>query len=248
MTQTWVQRTCLLLAPLWLSCWAVGQVQPETAVLLENARQAHGGPALESLTRYREEGWVTVFGPAGEPVAQFRGVTLVDLDAGAYRDEIYAGDTLVTISQVTPDGAWTWTPDTGLLRAPSSQAEALRSALYRGLFGLRLGAEREAAETLGPQTWAGREGTAVQVQTEGVDTTYLLGDDGRMLGQRYVSPQQGEITVLFDDDRLRHDVLVPFDVTYVAAGSRFLRTELETVEPNADLPADAFEPPGDVDF
>ncbi len=248
MKQTTVLKTMLLLAPVWWSCMAIAQVEPAAADLLAKARQAHGGDALEAMATYREAGSVTVYGPAGEPVAQLRGVTLVDLAAGAYRDEVYAGEDLVTISQVTPAGAWTWTPDTGPLRAPPAQAEALRSALDRGLFGLRFGAERDAATVRGHEAWDDLEGTAVDVTTEGVDTTYLFAEDGRMLAQRYTTPQLGEVTVLFSDPRRQNEVLVPFTVTYEVGGSTFLKTEFEDIEPNLDLPDDAFEPPGDASF
>ena len=241
-------RTFALLALSWLTCTALAQVEPEAADLLVQARQAHGGDALQELTTYREMVVVTVFGPSGEPVAQLPGVTLVDLAAGAYRDELYAGEELVTISQVTPEGAWTWTPDTGTLRAPPTQEEELRNAFYRGLFGLRFGAERDAAEAMGPQTWREVEGTAVRVTTQGVDTTYLLDDDGRMAAQRYVSPQLGEVTVVFGDVRDRGGVLVPFTAEYFVEAGPMLRTDAQEVEPNPELPADAFEPPADAPF
>lgn len=248
MMRNLVLKTMLMLAPLWLSGGAIGQVEPEAAELLQRAQQVHGGHALLDMTSYREEGSVTLFGPAGEPVAQLRGVTLLDLESASYRDELYSGDELMTISQVTPAGAWTWTPNTGLLRAPDSQAEILRSGLYRGLFGLRFGSEREAADSLGLQTWGSREGTAVRLTTQDVDTIYLLDEDGRMLAQRYASPQLGEVTVFYTDYRQRDDVLVPFTVEYEAAGQAFLKTDLDTIEPNLDLPAEAFEPPGDAEF
>lgn len=241
-------RRIFLLAPLWLACAAIAQVEPEAATRLEGARQAHGGEALQNLETYREVGVVTIYGPAGEPVAQLRGVTLAELEGEAYRDELYAGNELTTISQVTSEGAWTWTPDTGVLRVPPAQAEELRSALYRGLFGMRFGGERDAAEVLGTQSWRNVEGTAVRVTTHGVETTYLLSEDGHMLAQRYSSPQLGELTVLFDDFRERRGVRVPFVVQYYAGDTVILQTEMQEIEPNVVLPADAFEAPADAEF
>lgn len=239
-------RSMLLVALSWPTCTALAQVEPGAAELLLQARQAHGGEALQRLATYREEVVVTIFGPAAEPVAQLPGTTVVDFAAFAYRDELFAGEDLVTISQVTPEGAWTWTPDTGTLRAPPTQEEELRNAFYRGLFGLRFGAERDAAEAMGPQTWRDVDGTAVRVTTEGVDTTYLLSEDGRMLAQRYASPQLGDVTVVFGDYRERDGVLIPFTAEYFGEAGPMLRTDAQEVEPDPELPADAFAAPADA--
>lgn len=238
-------ETILMIVPLWLACAATAQVAPEAADLLQSALEAHGGEALHELATYREAGQVTVFGPAGEPVAQLTGVSLVDLASGVYRDELYAGDMAITISQITPDGAWTWTADTGVLRAPPTQVEQLRSAFYRGLFGLRFGADRDAAALLGQQTWRDVEGTAVRVTTRGVDTTYLLSDDSRMLAQRYDSPQLGAVTVVYSDYREHNGLPIPYRAEYYAQDRPILRSDLDEAEPSAELPAGAFDRPED---
>ena len=223
----------------------VAQDQATAAGLLEAAQEAHGGEALRDMTTYRERGVVTVYGPSEEPVAQVLGVTLVDFDAPGYRDEVWSGEALLVVSQITPDGTVTWTPDTGALRLPSAQAEELRSSFYRGLFGLRWD-ERASAELLGEAGFEGAEGHAVRVTTDGVETTYLLADDGRLLAQRYASPSQGEVTVVYGDLRTVDGVAIPFLSDYFTEGRRFLRVELQDAQPNAELAPDAFQLPDDA--
>lgn len=230
----------LLSAPL-------GFAQDEVAAtrLLEAAQQAHGGDALRDMATYRERGVVTVYGPTEEAVAQVLGVTVVSFDALGYRDEVWNGEALVVISQTTPDGPVTWTPDTGALRLPSTQAEELRSSFYRGLFGLRWD-ERESAELLGEDGVDGVEGHAVHVTTAGVETTYVLADDGRLLAQRYASPSQGEVTVVYGDLRTVDGVVIPFVADFFVEGRRFLGMELLDAQPNVELAPDAFQLPSDA--
>lgn len=245
-TARWTTILLGSLALLLLAPRVFAQDEITAAGLLEAAQEAHGGVALRDMATYRESGVVTVFGPSEEAVAQVLGVTLVDFDVLGYRDEVWSGQALVVISQTTPDGTVTWTPDTGALRLPSTQAEELRSSFYRGLFGLRWEDEWESAELLGEDALEGAEGYAVRVTTEGVETTYLLADDGRLLAQRYTSPSQGEVTVVYGDLRTVDGVSIPYVSDYVVEGRRFLRLELLDAQPNAELAPDAFQLPDDA--
>ena len=236
----------LLAAVLAFGALGVAAAQQDARSLVTSVAETHGVAALADTDGYRSDANVTLFGPTGEPVAQVRQVTLVDLSGAEprFRENLYLGDALASATQFDADGAWTWTPDTGTIDLPAAQEAELRDALDRGLLGLRYGDDSvDRAETVGEATFAGATGTAVDVEIRGTEGTLLIAEDGTLAGEAYSSSQLGEVTVAYGDLRDVDGVLLPFSSEAHANGQPVLRTESETIELGVAFDDDAFAPP-----
>jgi hypothetical protein len=224
---------------------AVAQVEPEAAEWLERAREAHGGEALASVESLRETVLITFFGPDGQPAAEFTGVATVDFTGNRLRIELYDGDDLLLIQQVTPERNAAWSQESGTINLPAAQARELIDTLATSYYGLRLGGEgREAAQVVGEATFGEVTGQAVEVTTGGKTTTYLLAGDGTMLAERYFSPTlNAEATTLYEDLRAADGLILPFASHQFIGDAPFVSSETQEVEVNAELTDDDFELP-----
>lgn len=237
-------RAPLLLAALLLTAIGAAQVQPEAVELFERARAAHGGEALEGLSSYREEGMLIAYDTDGLPAQETPVRTLLDLDGRRVRMEVLQGGEVALVQQVTPSSAFAWSAQAGEIPLTDEQADELRLTLDLGVYGIRRGVEdAQRAVVLGDRTFEGATGTAVEVTRDGRTVTFLFGDDGRLLADRYVTAQLGEVTNLYRGFETTDGVLLPTGYDSYAMGGKLLGLRVESLEANPSL-ADAFATEG----
>ncbi|MBS3967576.1 MAG: hypothetical protein KGZ60_10025 [Truepera sp.] len=211
-------------------------VDPQAAVLLERAREAHGGEALRTLRTLRDVSVLTFLDPVGQPVGEMRAVSLIDLENGRLRVAFSEGDELTFIQQLKPDEGFTWTPQTGVLNLPAAQRRGLRQTFYLSYYGLRFGGEnREAAELLSETTFLGMTGKAVRVTTNGFTTIYLFDADGRLLAESFWSDQLGEVNVVYEDYREVGELVLPFRLRQYVGEMLLAKIEVQALEPNVEI-------------
>lgn len=245
----------VLAATLLLALGAAATAQSDADAHVRSAADRHATELLASTPGYRSEATATVFGPNEQPVAELRQVTMLDLSGAEprLREELWTGDTLASVTQLDPDDAWTWTPDTGAVRLPPAQDTELRDSLKRGLLGLRYGADAIAADTVNDafadvDAVADLDGVAVRTEIENATGTMLLADDGTLLAERYSSSQLGEVTVRYDDLREVSGVLLPFASELFANGVLVMRTETHELDLDVAFDDDAFALPEGADL
>jgi hypothetical protein len=211
-------------------------VDPEAAVLLERAREAHGGEALRTLRTLRDVSLLTFVDPVGQPVGEMRAVSLIDMENQRLRIAFSEGDELTFIQQLKHDEGFTWTPQTGALRLPAAQRRELRHTFYLSYYGLRFGGEnREEAELLGEMTLLGVTGQAVRVTTNSFAAFYLFDADGRLLAESFWSEQLGEVNVVYEDYREVGELVLPFRARQYLGETLLAIIEVQALEPNVEI-------------
>lgn len=218
--------------------------EAEATDLLERAREAHGGEVLAALESLREVATLTYYGPGGEAVSELRAESLVDFVNERFRLEFFEGGTLVLVQQLNEEGGVTWTQQTGELALPAAQEAELRESFLRAYYGLRVAADaRDEAVLEGEAAFIDLSGQALRVTTEGVSTLYLVGEDGRLLGERYPTLQLGEVTALYEDYREVDGVFLPHASRLYAGEMLFASTETESFEVDPPLSDEDFALP-----
>ncbi len=214
---------------------AQNAVAPQASQLLEKARLAHGGSALENLKFYRETTDVTYYAPNGDPAIRITALTTADFAGERLRLEVYQGQTLLEIDQVTPADAWSWTKQSGTIKLPNVQASPLRESLYQGWYGLRFGGDREAATVDGAQAFADQKGQAVNATTHGVKAAYLFDPNGLLIAEKSQIPQVGEIVTVYSAYRTVDGIQIPFQGIGYVATKKFFQASVETAVINPAL-------------
>ena len=214
---------------------AQSAVAPQASELLEKARLAHGGSALENLKFYRETTDVTYYAPNGNPAIQITALTTADFAGERLRLEVYQGETLLEIDQVTPADAWSWTKQSGTIKLPNIQARLLRESLYQGWYGLRFGGNRDAATVDGAQGFADQKGQAVTATTRGVKAAYLFDLSGLLIAEKSQIPQVGEIVTVYSAYRTVDGVQIPFQGIGYVGTKKFFQASVKTALINPAL-------------
>jgi hypothetical protein len=221
-----IKRIALGLTIGWLS-FAAAQVEFLASELLAQARQYHGGDAFDEVKSLRGLNTVVFYDTAGQEQLRIEIETLVDVQQGRIRFASVVpalGESVFHIMQYAPGASFEWTPRTGTVALTQQSAEALRMALYTGLFNLKYrDAERERASYDGRLTVAGVEGRAVSVVTQGVPVTLLLDEAGRVLAEKVRDPQFGEFWTVYDDYRQIAGLLLPWTAWYYQGETAFGR-------------------------
>jgi hypothetical protein len=215
---------------------AQNAVAPQASDLLDKARLAHGGSALENLKLYRETTDVTYYAPNGNPAVQITAVSTADFSGERLRLEVFQGETLIEIDQVAPTEAWSWTKQTGTINLPNVQARPLRESLYQGWYGLRFGGKnRDAVSLDGAQGFADQKGQAVTVTTRGVKATYLLSPDGLLMAEKSQLPQVGEIVTVYGAYQTVDGVQIPFEGVGYVGTKKFFMAKVRNAKVNPAL-------------
>jgi hypothetical protein len=179
-----MKKIAFLFSTLFLSVsLAQTTIAPKAIELLEKAKTAQGGTALENMKTWQSKSTVTIY-QNGEVAAAFNYVQLVDFTGERLRFEYLAEDKIAQIVQVTPTEAWTWSEESGTIKQPAAQAKLARDSLYQGIFALRLGAKNfDSATTNGVVTLGdGLQGDSITVTTKGVTSNFIVDKDGTFLG------------------------------------------------------------------
>ncbi|MDX2006356.1 MAG: hypothetical protein SFU83_13850 [Meiothermus sp.] len=221
---------------------AAAQVQPQAAQLLERARQAHGGAALQGLRTYQETATIKTF-VNGQLETQTRVVSYVDFLSQRLRLEYYDQEVLIQVVQVSPTEGIRWSQVGGLEDVRGGELTELRNGLNQTWYGLRFGGGgRQTARVLGQQTFQGVRGLGVEVQTRGAKTAYLLGAQNQLLAERYRSGAD-TLTVLYSDIRAVAGLRLPFAAKLYSNGELFAETQVTAARVNPAFSAQTFRPP-----
>jgi hypothetical protein len=228
---------------LFTSALAQTGIAPKAADLLDKAKVAHGGTALESMTSYRDVGTYTVY-QNGAVAGKLEATQIVDLVGERVRIELKAGDALAQIIQATREEAWTWTQAAGLVIMPEADAKTIFDGLNQGLFGLRSGGtNRESAKLEGVVNLGnGQSGESLTVFTDGAQANYVFDQSGLWIGGKTTSEGQDVMTVL-SNYKVQDGIKVPFSSKTTTAGKPFIDVELSKVEINPTLSDDDFAQP-----
>lgn len=221
---------------------AVAQVSDEAASLLSCAAEALG-PEGETLATVQDVGTITYFGPTGDPVAILDYASYADFAGERLRIDLSVGGTLVAVQQVTPDGGFLYSPETGTVDLPDSELARYREGFRTGATGLRLGANRDRAEVVADGELRGVSGTLIELVTNGVEHAVLLGPDCRFLGERTSDPDLGEVIGLGAPDGSFGGWWLPTDAELYAQGALFARVETTDGSVNEPIDDGVFERP-----
>jgi erythromycin esterase len=233
-------KACAVLY-LMLFIGTIAQITPEAQELFERARAAHGGEALQQLISYQEIGVITGYDLTGAPAQETSFRTLVDLRGQRLRTELLQHDELILIQQLTADGAFVWMPQIGDMPLPDEQANDLQATLELGIYALQRGlADAEHATALGAQEILGVSGQAVAVTRGNRTVTFLFGDDGRLLAERYTLSQFGEVTNIYRDYATVAGIVLPIAYDGYAQDIRLLSTRIASFDINPPLTDDDF--------
>jgi hypothetical protein len=230
-------------ALLFTSALAQTSIAPKAADLLDKAKVAHGGDALESMTSYRDIGTYTVY-QNGVVAGELEAIQILDFDGERVRVELKAGGAVVQILQATKDEAWTWTQAAGVVNMPKADAKSIFDGLNQGLFGLRAGSQnRDSAKLEGVVNLGnGLSGESLTVFTNGAEANYVFDKSGLWIGGKTTSEGQEVMTVL-GDYKVQDGVKVPFSSKTTTAGKPFIDIALSSVQINPDLSDDDFAQP-----
>ncbi|MBA2666350.1 MAG: hypothetical protein H0U69_04875 [Trueperaceae bacterium] len=236
-------RTACCTLLIALTSIAASQVTPDAAERLICARDAIGPQATELLSSSRILGVVTYFGPGGAVAAAFDVEAIVDL-RGERALSIFRMDGVPVIVQgLTPDDAYMVTPDTGAIDLPPSLRAEARQAFVAGSVGLLRGALRDSASVVGTETWEGVTGTRLDLVTNGIATSILLGDDCTLVAERTPNAQLGEVTTIYTDVRVVDGLALAFVGDLSVQGSAFARLVTTDIELGATFGDDTFARP-----
>ncbi len=237
-----VLKWTYLLVGLVAGALGLAQQAPDALQLLEKVRQAHGGPALASLRTYQETATLTTFsGP--QPEQRLTVVSYVDFPSGRLRVEYRDGANLIQVLQVTPTGGQSWSVISGSKALEPEMTRELRHGLLQTWYGLRLGGSgRELARLLGRRTFGDQTGTAVEVTTQGSQTTYLVNSHNQLIAERYQN-SQGQLTVLYSDLRLVSGIRIPFQARLFVDGTLFAEVRVQEARVNPVLKSETFRMP-----
>lgn len=203
--------------------------------LLERARNAHGGAALDKIRTYTERGEFTVY--SGGQSAVLGVTSSADVTAQIVRAEYAVNGQRALIAQVFPLEAWQWSAQTGVQPMASSDVANLRSAFSTGWFGLRSVSKPDKLEVV---TVAGTQ--ASRVTNKGLAVTYSFDAAGRIASQTAQSPD-GEVIVRMSDYRQVQGVWIAFTSESFLNGQRTRTDRTLEVQINSSLSAETFAKP-----
>jgi predicted RecA/RadA family phage recombinase len=212
---------------------ALGQasVAPKAAELLEKAKATHGGAAFDGLKTYQDTSDITYYNDKGAVAAKLSGVVKIDFVTERLRIDIFQAKNLVAIQQYDPKGSSAWNTQSGTIKLPKAEAEAVRSGLYQGVIALKFGKVRENATADGPGKMLEAQGEIVSLSTKGIKTSYLIDANGVVLAERMTSPQLGSIVNVYSDVREVAGLKLPFAAkVYAEQAKNLLVVESQSTE------------------
>ena len=203
--------------------------------LLERARVAHGGAALDKIRTYTERGESTVFVNGQSAVLSV--TSSADVTAQTVRAEYAVNGQRALIAQVSPAEAWQWSAQTGVQPMAATDAADLRSAFFTGWFGLRGSVKPDKLEVI-----AVASSQALRVTNKGLAVTYSFDAAGRIATQT-AQTADGEVIVRQSDYRQVQGVWIAFLSESFLNGQRTRTDRTLEVQINPVLGAETFAKP-----
>lgn len=184
--------------------------QDSALQIFERAKAAHGGAAIEALQTYSDTGSLSLYQNA-QLVGKFGYGQKYDFKTMTVRIEVSLEGQLLVVQQVSKDAAWQWAPQSGVVNLPDAQAKPLRESFYQGLFALKARASAltdlksdglvKLSDTV--------SGAGISFKFNGVDNSYVVGNDGVVLGSKAIVDGATVIT-LQSDHRVIGGIKLPF--------------------------------------
>ena len=200
--------------------------QDSAAQIFERAKAAHGGAAIEALQTYSDTGSLSLF-QKGQLVGKFGYTQKYDFQNLIGRIEVSLEGQVLVVQQVSKTEAWQWAPQSGVVNLPDAQAKPLRESFYQGFFALKAKASDltdlksdglvKLSDTL--------SGAGISFKLNGVDNSFVIGNDGVILGGKTVVDGATVIS-LQADNRVVSGIKLPFTTKATSDGQP--ATELET--------------------
>lgn len=219
---------------------AQAQTTPQTTELWQKFRQAHLTSVL-TLESAQELAILRYLGPGGQVALELQVNSLVAFKSNTLRIEYQNAGQNVQIVQVA-EQAQSWTPQSGTVRMPASLANELRQGLNRGWYLLRH-LQPESVQVLGPQTWMGVSGIALEYQMQQSRGVLLLSPEGRLLAERYDSTQLGQVTSLYQGYEQRAGLWLPTKAVLYAGETPFATSETLDLKINPTFAAERWSMP-----
>jgi hypothetical protein len=250
-----VLRVSLTAAVLVCSALAQSPMPQNVEATLETALRAHGGDALTGMRTYTEDASVnaTVLGVS---VYNQRFKTTVDFVGRRGRIEISQDGKTQTIYQVTPQGAWSWTPKTGKkAETPPAKPDApftFSTPIKAGVLGLLAIGKVDNEKLSGQEKLDGNgsRGATIRREGKGYLVSFTFSKDGLLTSERTVltddKGERQEFTLLYDTYKTVNGVRIPVGAALQASqmpGIAVARYTVTAVAVNPTLPASAFAEP-----
>lgn len=213
----------------------------EAADLFGQAVDAHGGEALTGIKGYTDQGAMFTFGPTGEVVQENAFRSYVDYANRRVRSELLQSGELFVVQQADSEGGYAWTAMAGEMPVTEAEAAELLVTLSTGIHGLIGGIDEfDSARVLGELDFSGTIGTGLELVRDGQAVTLLIGEDGRVLGDQYVTSQLGPVHNVYSDYTEVDGVLVPSAYDSYALGMRILGGQLNEIELLSEVSDEVF--------
>lgn len=200
--------------------------QDSVAQIFERAKAAHGGADIEALQTYSDTGLLSFYQNA-QLVGKFGYTQKYDFKTMTMRIEVSLERQPAVIQQVSKDAAWQWTPQSGVVSLPAAQAKPLRDSFYQGFFALKAKASAltdlksdgliKLSDTV--------SGAGITFKLNGADNSFVIGNDGVILGGKTLVDGATVIT-LYGDNRVVSGIKLPFTAKSSSDGQPV--TELES--------------------
>ncbi len=201
----------LLLGAAFSSCAPkAGGTAGSPQAIFDRAKAAHGGTALDTMKSYSDIGTLSIF-QGGQLAAKVGYVQKYDFSTSRVRIEVSVDGKLAVIQQSTPTDSWQWSPQAGIAKLPADQVKTLQDSLYQGFFALRAKSSEitDAKYDGRVELGKGIVGEGISFKLKGVDSSFVIGDDGLVLGGK-VQVDGATVITLQSDNRVVGGVKFPF--------------------------------------
>ncbi len=220
-------KKLLLIGLLSLGAGVTSSVaQDSAAQIFERAKAAHGGAAIETMQTYSDTGSLSLYQNA-QLVGKFGYTQKYDFLTMTARIEVSLEGQLVLIQQVSKAAAWQWSPQSGVVSLPDAQAKPIRDSFYQGFFALK--AKASALTDLKSDGLVKLSdtvsGAGISFKLNGADNSFVIGNDGVILGGKAVVDGVTIIT-LQSDNRVVSGIKLSF-LSKSSSGGQPV-TEVET--------------------
>jgi hypothetical protein len=224
----------LLVGAIFSSCAPMAkQDGTSPQALFEKAKAAHGGAALEEIKTYKDNGTLDIF-QNGQLAAKAEYVQKYDFTTSVGRIEVSLNGKLAAVQQVSKTDAWQWTPQSGVVKLPTAQAQLLKDGLNQWPFSLRAKASdlTEAKYDGRVELAKGISGDSITFRLNGALNNLVIADNGVALGGKLTEEGVTAIS-LYGDVRVVNGVKLPFSIKVSSGGqpATNLQTVAATVNP-----------------
>lgn len=215
--------------------FALAQVEPDAATLLNCAAERHG-LASTAFRNSVDRGTITYFGPTGEPVAALEVDGIIDIEHQRLRVDFFIGETLVLAQQLADGEGFIYTPESGAVPLPRSERENLQRTFFSGSYAILPSVVHDAASVTRDSAFLDGSADRIDLVTSGVEHAIFLDDACTIVGDYGIDPDLGEVYTRYLEHRDVDGVLMPVLGELYAMGMLF--GAIETLSSAVNVPID----------